>query len=113
MLLHCDRTRRPARFKTPFVDLGPALGGVDGALAPADGPRHAAEMLVLGAGSTPPAPGLSLVTEITGSGRPRRGVAATLARRAARCGLLALLQRVSGAEIEPRSPPSRLRSWSG
>lgn len=52
MLLHCDfvYAAPSARFRTPFVDLGLCPEAASSVLLPATiGPRHANEMLVLGA----------------------------------------------------------------
>lgn len=107
LLLHCDfvYAAPSARFKTPFVDLGLCPEAASTVLLPRIvGPRHAAEMLVLGTEvDAARALAWGLVNEVVEDPLARAAeVAATLARRApgAVRTTRALLQRVTAAEID-------------
>ena len=86
MLLHCDfvYAAPTARFKTPFVELGLCPEAGSSVLLPAAiGPRHAAEMLLLGADvDAARAAAWGLVSEVVDDPIARANeVAATLASR--------------------------------
>ncbi len=106
MLLHCDLVYAApsARFRTPFVDLGLCPEAASTLLLPrAIGPRHAAEMLLLGTEvDAATARSWGLVTDVVEDPIAKaQEVAVALARRApgAVRATKALLRRVTADEV--------------
>ena len=107
LLLHCDfvYAAPSARSRTPFVDLGLCPEAASTVLLPAIiGPRHAAEMLILGVTvDAPTALAWGLVNEVVDDPLARAtAIAATIAHRAPGATRVtrALLRRVTAADVD-------------
>jgi enoyl-CoA hydratase/carnithine racemase len=107
LLLHCDfvYAAPSARFRTPFVDLGLCPEAASTVLLPRlIGPRHAAELLLLGVTvDAPAAVAWGLVNEVVDDPQARAAeIGALLAARApgAIRTTRALLRRVTAVEVD-------------